>query len=232
MAISKILSFIGVLFLLISSSVALHAQNKLVTPKDVKLISETKDKNGNIVRVVQYKENGMIITTTTTSPPMPSLTDRSYYNTDTMNLDSMLVYIDKTNYVVALIYKRKRIRQYRAVFGPDRLKDKLIEGDRSTPEGWFKVQAVRNNSNWGKFIQLDYPNTESFKKYNAAKAKGIIPAGAGIGHSIGIHGTYPTGDGMVEMGLGWTDGCISMTTKDILDFYRFVKPGVRVYIKR
>ncbi|RYD95215.1 MAG: hypothetical protein EOP54_16165 [Sphingobacteriales bacterium] len=191
-----------------------------------------KDAEGFTVRVIQYSQNGMRVTKTTISPPMPSFKDRKPYNIDTMNADSMLVYVDKTNYLVALIYKRKRIRQYRAVFGPDRLKDKFREGDRNTPEGWFKVLAVRDNANWGKFIHINYPNEESFKKHNEAKHKGLIPGNASIGSAIGIHGTYPTGAGMVEMGLGWTDGCVSMTTTDIMDFYKFIKPGMRVYIKR
>lgn len=207
-------------------------QQETETPKEVKILSETKDANGNTVRKIQFKEKGMIVTQTTITPPMPSFKDRKPYNVDTMNLDSLMVYVDKTNYLVALIYKRQRIRQYRAVFGPDRLKDKLREGDRCTPEGWFKILSVRDNANWGKFIHINYPNDESVKKHNEAKNKGLIPSNSSIGHSVGFHGTFPTGAGMVEMGLGWTDGCVSMTTKDIMDFYKFVKPGVRVYIKR
>lgn len=213
-------------------TVSASAQEESQTPKDVKVISEKKDAEGNTVRVIQYNQNGMRVTKTTISPPMPGFKDRKPFNVDTMNADSMLVYVDKTNYLVALIYKRKRIRQYRAVFGPDRLKDKFREGDRNTPEGWFKVLAVRDNANWGKFIHLNYPNEESYKKHNEAKSKGLIPGNATIGSAIGIHGTYPSGAGMVEMGLGWTDGCISMTTTDIMDFYKFIKPGMRVYIKR
>lgn len=207
-------------------------QNEVSTPKHVKVISETKDANGNTVRKIEYIEKGMKITQTTITPPMPSFKDRKPYNVDTMNVDSMMVLVDKTKYLVAIIYKKKRIRQYRAVFGPDRLQDKLREGDRNTPEGWFKVLSIRNNANWGKFIHINYPNDESVKKHNDAKKKGIIPNSATIGHSIGIHGTYPNGAGMVEMGLGWTDGCISMTTTDIMDFYKFMKPGLRVLIRR
>ncbi len=225
----KILLVTICLLLMVGTS---FAQQEVSTPKEVKVLSETKDANGNTVRKIQYKENGMIVTRTTITPPMPSFKDRKPYNVDTMNMDSMLVYVDKTNYLVALIYKRQRIRQYRAVFGPNRLQDKLREGDRCTPEGWFKVLAVRDNASWGKFIHINYPNDESVKKHNEAKNKGIIPRTSTIGHSVGFHGTYPSGAGMVEMGLGWTDGCVSMTTKDIMDFYKFVKPGVRVYIKR
>lgn len=218
--------------LALCSTTAVWAQTEDKVPQNITLLEERKDANGNIVRKVQFFKDGMKVTQTTISPPMPGFRDRKPYNVDTMNRDSLLVYVDKTNYVVALIYKRKRIRQYRAVFGPDRLKDKLCEGDRATPEGWFKIISVRDNANWGKFIQLNYPNEESYKKHQDAKSKGMIPPGVGVGSAIGIHGTYPTGARMVEMGLGWTDGCVSMTTDDIMDFYKFVRPGVRVFIKK
>ena len=214
------------------SAVPVFGQSEAETPTNIKVLEEKIDQNGNIVRKVQFIKGGMRVTQTTISPPMPSFRDRKPYNVDTMNMDSMMVLIDKTNYLVALIYKRKRIRQYRAVFGPDRLKDKMYEGDRATPEGWFKIVSVNNNANWGKFILLNYPNSESYEKYRDRKAKGQIPSGVGIGHSIGIHGTYPTGAKMVDLGIGWTDGCISMKTVDVMDFYQFVASGVRVYIRR
>lgn len=216
----------------VTANKCVWAQSEKDVPQKITVLEERKDAKGNIVRKIEFFKDGMRVTQTTISPPMPSFKDRKPYNVDTMNLDSLMVYVDKTNYLVALIYKRKRIRQYRAVFGPDRLKDKLCEGDRATPEGWFKITSVRDNANWGKFIQLNYPNEESFKKHKDAKAKGLISPQVGVGSAIGIHGTYPTGAKMVEMGLGWTDGCVSMTTVDIMDFYKFVRPGVRVFIKK
>ncbi|RQO31594.1 hypothetical protein DBR32_06465 [Taibaiella sp. KBW10] len=224
-------SAIMVLLVLVATTSA-WSQTQEKTPQKITLLEEHKDANGNIVRKVQFFKDGMRVTQTTVSPPMPSFKDRKPFNVDTMNKDSLLVYVDKTNYLVALLYKRRRIRQYRAVFGPDRLKDKTYEGDRATPEGWFKILSVNDNSNWGKFILLNYPNDESYKKHKDAKSKGLIPPSVGIGSAIGIHGTYPTGAKMVEMGLGWTDGCVSMTTEDIMDFYKFIRPGVRVYIKK
>jgi murein L,D-transpeptidase YafK len=223
--------------LLIVLMVFLHgtdiwAQQEAATPQAVKVLEEKTDENGYIVRKIQYIEKGMKVTKTTISPPAPSFKDRKPFNLDTMDSDSLMVLVEKSKYLVAIIYKKKRIRQYRAVFGPEPTKDKLREGDRNTPEGWFKILSIRDNPNWGKFIHLNYPTEDSYKKHKEAKAKGLIPQNATIGHSIGIHGTYPTGAGMVEMGLGWTDGCISMTTTDIMDFYKFVKPGTRVLVRK
>lgn len=200
--------------------------------RDLKVLSEKKDKYGNIQRTVQYYDGNMKITETVIIPPFPSLTDRKKINVDTLIHDSMMVYVDKTNYLVALVYRRQRIRQYRAVFGPNRLKDKMMEGDRSTPEGWFKIVSKKDHANWQKFILINYPNDSSYVKFNKRKREGLIPGSAQIGGSVGIHGTFKSGVKMVDWGVGWTDGCIAMKPEDIEDFYQFVWPGTRIYVKR
>jgi murein L,D-transpeptidase YafK len=199
---------------------------------DLKVLSETKDKYGNTVRKIQYRQGASVITETLILPPFPSLGERKKINVDTLNHDSMMVLVDKTNYLVSLIYKRKRIRQYRAVFGPDRLKDKMKEGDRCTPEGWFKVVSKKEHSNWQKFILIDYPNEKSYEKFNERKQDGLIPSGAQIGGSVGIHGTFTSGVKMVDWGVGWTDGCIAMKPEDINDFYQFIWPGTRILVRK
>jgi lipoprotein-anchoring transpeptidase ErfK/SrfK len=197
-----------------------------------KVLAETKDKYGNIVRKVEYFEGNSKITETLILPPFPSLGERQKVNIDTLNHDSMMVLIDKTNYLVALVYRHKRIRQYRAVFGPNRMKDKMFEGDRCTPEGWFKVVSKKDHDSWQKFILIDYPNAGSYEKYNERKREGLIPSGSQIGGAVGIHGTFKSGVKMVDWGIGWTDGCIALKPEDIEDLYQFVWPGTRILVRR
>lgn len=208
------------------------AKKTATEPTDAKIISEVKDKNGNIIRTIQYREGAAIVTQQIIFPPFPGLDERSAINPDTLNFDSLMVLVDKTNYLIAVIYKRKRIRQYRAVFGPNRLADKMREGDRCTPEGWFKIVEKRDHGEWQKFMLIDYPNTESYKKFNERLSDHTIPNGSRIGGSVGIHGTFKGGDPMVDMGIGWTDGCIALKSVDIIDLYKFVRPGTRVYVRR
>lgn len=220
------------LFALLFSSFSAQAQKEEPEPKDFKVLSETVDKQGNTVRKISYQSGAMIVTKTTITPPFPSLKDRKPINPDTLDKDSILILVEKTDYLVAVIYKKKRIRQYRAVFGPDRLRDKMQEGDRSTPEGWFKVLAKKDHNNWQKFILLDYPNATSYERFNERKQKGLIPKNATIGNSVGIHGTFKSGVQMVDWGIGWTDGCIALKPEDIEDLYKFVFPGTKVYVRR
>jgi len=196
-----------------------------------KVISETTKEDGTVIRKVEFQKGNVLVKQTIILPPMPAIGNQKPINPDTMNHDSVMVYIDKEDYLLAVIYKRKRIRQYRAVFGPDRLHDKMQEGDRMTPQGWFKIVSKRPDSRWQRFMLINYPNDSSYARFHRRKAAGLIPKNARIGGSIGIHGTYPTGAGMVDLGIGWTDGCISLKPKDIEDLYRLVWPGTRVYIK-
>lgn len=199
--------------------------------KNFKIEKEYKDPaTGQWMQVVSYEDGPVKVTQTLILPPKPG--EREPINHDTLNLDSVLVVVEKEKYITAIIYKRKRIRQYRSVFGPNRLTDKFFEGDSSTPEGWFKIVSIRNHSNWQKFLLLDYPNAESYTRYNERKKQGLIPSNKGIGHSVGIHGTNTGSDRMVDAGYGWTEGCIALKSTDIHDFVKFVKPGTRVIIRR
>lgn len=210
-------------------SAPLQAQEKQISK--LKIIEEKKDKHGNTMRTVEYYDGNIKVTETVIIPPFPSLGERKKINIDTLIHDSMMVYVDKSQYLVALLYRRKRIRQYRAVFGPDPKKDKMMEGDRATPEGWFKIVSKKEHSNWQKFILIDYPNAGSYEKFNKRKQEGLIPAGARIGSAVGIHGTFKSGVKMIDWGMGWTDGCVAMKPEDIEDFYQFVWPGTRVFVK-
>ncbi|KAA5534481.1 murein L,D-transpeptidase [Taibaiella lutea] len=237
MTLSNYFKYLLLLFIFIipfTASSQTNVPTKAPEPekKNFKVISETKDKYGNIVRKVQYSQGATTVTETLILPPFPALGERIKVNPDTLNHDSIMVFVDKTNYLIAILYKRKRIRQYRAVFGPDRLKDKMMEGDRCTPEGWFKIVSKKEHGNWQKFLLLDYPNQASYTKFNERKQEGTIPQGAQIGGAVGIHGTFLSGVKMVDWGVGWTDGCIALKPEDINDLYQFVFPGTRVFVRK
>lgn len=187
-------------------------------------------KTGRWMEVISYEEDGMKVTQSRFVPPPVGANEP--INMNQIDLDSIVIVIEKEENLLSILHKKKRIRQYRAVFGPDKFTDKHREGDRCTPEGWFKILQVRDHASWQKFMLIDYPNEESYKKFNDRKAKGIIPKNATIGFAIGIHGTFKGGDKMVEMGIGWTDGCIALSSKDIMDLYKFVKPGTKVFIRK
>ena len=80
-------------------------------------------------------------------------------------------------------------------------------------------------------MMLDYPNKESYNKFNERKIEGIIPSAAKIGGGIGIHGTWPHEDFQIDRFRNWTDGCISMRNKDVEELYNIIPVGTKVMIR-
>jgi len=221
-------NIISIIFLLLLTH-QLCAQNES-RPTDVKIIEEHKDKSGNTVRTIQYKLNGVQITETQVVRPNPGY--RMAINADTLNKDSVLVVVEKSKFAVDVFYHKRKIRSYKAVFGPKPKEDKCMSGDRCTPEGWFKIVLKNPNSKYDKFLLLDYPNDSSYAHFNKLKAMGALPANARIGSDVGIHGVWKGGDDMIEMGVCWTDGCVALKNKDIEELYTFVGVGTRVFIRK
>jgi murein L,D-transpeptidase YafK len=79
---------------------------------------------------------------------------------------------------------------------------------------------------------LDYPNDTALARFNALKQKGAVPPSARPGGNVGIHGIWQGGDDMIDLGVGWTDGCVALRNKDIEELYKFIGVGTRVLITR
>ena len=121
---------------------------------------------------------------------------------------------------------------YPCVFGSDDQSDKMTEGDRRTPEGIYHVILKKVHPKWDKYLGLDYPNAEDITKFNDRKARGLIPTNARIGGDIGIHGTWPKQDFVVDYLQNWTNGCVCTKNEYIDEIFKNVPVGTKVIIKR
>ena len=142
------------------------------------------------------------------------------------------IVIDKSDYELNVYDERGWYATYPVVFGNNSLDDKKMEGDRQTPEGTFRIVSKRVHDRWNRFMALDYPNKESYDKFNKRKQSGEIPSNARIGGGIGIHGTWPHDDFMIDRYSNWTMGCISMKNSDVEEVYSFVPVGTRITIRK
>ena len=226
-------------FILVFSALLFFSNSKAQTkkdidneprPRDIKVLEEHKDKSGNLVRTIQYYQGGSRITETQTIRQNIGL--NKPINPDTLNKDSILLVVVKSRYTLDVFYKRKKIRSYKAVFGPKPMENKKMAGDRCTPEGWFMIKTKNPNSKYNKFLLLDYPNDSSIVHFNEMKANGSLPKTARIGGDVGIHGVWKGGDDMIEMGVCWTDGCVALKNKDVDELYTYIGPGTRVCIRK
>lgn len=208
---------------------ALNAQPR---PTNIKVLDEYKDGKGNLVRIVQYNEGLMRVTQTIIEPIKPTVGLVVPVRMDTVRKDSISIIISKRNYIVYVKYRGKFIRSYKAVFGPNPGLDKLVEGDRNTPEGEFRIASKNPASKYTKFLGLNYPNDSTMARFNRLKAAGKLSANAKVGGNVGIHGVWQGGDDMIQLGIGWTDGCIALKNKDIEELFSMVNVGTRVVIRK
>lgn len=142
------------------------------------------------------------------------------------------IVIDKSDYELSVYDDKGWYATYPVVFGNNSLSDKKMEGDKNTPEGSFSITAKRVHEKWCRFLSLDYPTAADRAKFNQRKQRGEIPANASIGGGIGIHGTWPHEDFVVDRYKNWTLGCISMKNEDVMELYGFTRTGTRVSIRK
>ncbi|QLG46891.1 L,D-transpeptidase family protein [Costertonia aggregata] len=146
--------------------------------------------------------------------------------------EDISIHIDKSDYRLYAMADTVIVKTYPVVFGTNPVDDKLMQGDRSTPEGGFSVRAFYPHTTWSKFIWIDYPTTESWEKHNKAKAENKIPKDAKIGGEIGIHGVPKGHSNLIKQKQNWTWGCISLTNKDVNDLYTVVYRGMPITITK
>lgn len=124
------------------------------------------------------------------------------------------------------------VKTYPVVFGENPTDDKLMQGDKCTPEGVFHIKSSYPHNSWSYFAWIDYPTEDSWRKHSKAKAEGRIPQSASIGGEIGIHGVPAGYDYVIKQRHHWTLGCISMQTKDIEELFPYLQAGRTIVIEK
>lgn len=110
---------------------------------------------------------------------------------------------------------------FAAGLGFNYLTDKLHSGDLATPEGKYRVVKKVPGSRYYRALLIDYPNSEDRQRFLQAKKGRQIPAGAGIGGLIEIHGGGK--DGM-------TNGCVALENPEMQQLFDLVAVGTPVAI--
>lgn len=155
---------------------------------------------------------------------------RSVFNVNPTGV--VYIIVDKSEYELQVYDDEGWYATYPVVFGSKSLDDKMMEGDRKTPEGTFKIINKRPHNKWHKIMGLDYPTKESWEKFKQRKAQGAIPAKAKIGSGIAIHGTWPNDNLVVDDYTNWTQGCVSLRNEDLDEIFEFIPVGTKVMIRR
>ncbi|HOP05252.1 MAG TPA: L,D-transpeptidase [Tenuifilaceae bacterium] len=153
---------------------------------------------------------------------------------DSLNVNdtTLSVLVDKSEYKLSILSGTQIIKEYPVVFGGNPKDDKLMQGDECTPEGTFYIVSKYPHRTWSKFIWINYPTADSWKKHNQAKREGAIPQNAKIGGEIGIHGV-PTGlNYLIDVKYNWTLGCISLKNSDVNEIYPYITGTTKIVIQK
>ena len=142
------------------------------------------------------------------------------------------IVVTKSDYEVQVYDQKGWYATYPAVFGSKSLDDKMMQGDRKTPEGTFHIVSKRLHAKWDRILDLDYPTTADVAKFKQRKASGQIPRSAGIGGGIAIHGTWPNDEIAIDAYQMWTNGCVSLKNDDMDQLYSIASVGTKVIIQR
>jgi len=121
------------------------------------------------------------------------------------------IVVDKSDHLMHVFAKDRKIATYRVGFGANPVGHKQQEGDKRTPEGRYTLDYKNARSTFFKSMHISYPNAA-----DKANAKRL---GVSAGGDIMIHGQandpvaraaidrYPLPD--------WTYGCISMKNEEL-----------------
>jgi len=136
-----------------------------------------------------------------------------------------LVLVEKSARKMYLLKDGERIREYDVSLGDDPVGHKRQEGDEKTPEGKYVIDWRNPNSSYHLSLHISYPDDADKSQ---AERRGVSPGGA-----IFIHGR-PNGFGWSEAlfkGRDWTDGCISVSNREIEEIWDLVDNGTPIEIR-
>lgn len=125
-----------------------------------------------------------------------------------------------------ILYKNGYIIQkFEIELGANWIGDKNQQGDKSTPEGLYKIVRKKPNgeTKYYKAFLLNYPNDDDKKRFALNKNSGFIKKDAKIGNLIEIHGNG-------GKGIDWTDGCMALSDTDMDILYDACPKGTSVTI--
>lgn len=126
----------------------------------------------------------------------------------------------------ALVYKNGTlIQKYDIELGTNWIGNKNSQGDKSTPEGLYKIIEKKQGAQtkYYKALLLNYPNEEDKKRFALNKQLGQIRSNAKIGGLIEIHGNG-------GKGADWTEGCIALPDQLMDKLYATCSVGTPVTI--
>ena len=139
--------------------------------------------------------------------------------------ESSVIIVDKFSRNLSVYNNGILMKTYKIELGANWIGDKKQEGDRATPEGFYRVTEKLDSgkTRFYKALLLNYPNESDMESFNMEKQNGTIHESTRIGGAIEIHGNG-------GLGTDWTNGCIALKNSEMDSVYWYSSPGTLVTI--
>lgn len=135
------------------------------------------------------------------------------------------VVVEKAARRLSLYRGQTLLKSYRVALGRVPVGPKEQEGDQRTPEGSYRIDFHKPDSDYHRALHISYPEQRDIDR---AAAQGVS-----AGSDIMIHG-LPNGRGWIgafHRRSDWTAGCIAVTDQEIEEIFRAVPDGTPIEIR-
>jgi len=135
------------------------------------------------------------------------------------------LWVKKSDRIMVAYSKGRAVKTYDVALGEAPVGDKVMEGDRRTPEGHYRIFAKTTESRFHMNLGVSYPDSSDRAQ---AQAQGYQPGG-----DIKIHGLHNAlwFLGRYHRLTDWTAGCIAVTNDEIEELYHAVPVGTPITIE-
>jgi murein L,D-transpeptidase YafK len=135
------------------------------------------------------------------------------------------ILVEKAARRLTLLRDRTPLKSYRIALGHAPIGPKEQEGDQRTPEGIYRIDFHKEDSDYHRALHVTYPEQRDIDR---AAARGVS-----AGSDIMIHGIQ-NGKGWIgafHRRSDWTAGCIAVTDFEIEEIWRAVPDGTPIEIR-
>ncbi len=132
---------------------------------------------------------------------------------DEAHLPADELVVNKTERKLHLLREGRILRSYDIALGQRPEGHKQREGDSRTPEGRYRIDWRKPDSEFFLALHISYPNDQDLRN---ARRRGLDPGGQIMIHGLPNAPKYPRRQ---YLWSDWTDGCIAVSNAAMIDLW-------------
>ena len=151
----------------------------------------------------------------------------AYLNFDPLPRDAVAdrIVLEKSARRLTLFQNGRVLKTYSVALGREPIGPKKYEGDQRTPEGIYRIDFHKPDSDYHLALHISYPEQHDIDR---AAVQNLS-----AGSDIMIHG-LPNGRGWIgrfHRRSDWTAGCIAVADFEMEEIYRAVPDGTPIELR-